>query len=338
MKVRIPRSANQDRRPGSLLPTALSLALGLLLTACAGGGGGDSGPGPNPTAPPASGVAPDVRAVVLPPAAAAALDLSTPERAATVLSGLFPANDMRLSDAVQTPPDPDEPAPTVDPPCADGGSLERNQSGSTVTVIYQECVDNRFRQDGRVQTSDISSGSPPTRSDLSQVFGSSGVSYLSELLDPPPARVRNLLLGDSQITTRVDAQTLAPASSDSSIALRGAVINLALSGSPRTDFRLGSDGTRFAVDVVFGEDDQTVAFSGPYQVSGACGTGSATVATPTPLTIDASNNAVAGQMTLSNGAGGIATYSFSAGGVRVDTAGGSQSFTLAQLRAFCLVN
>lgn len=275
---------------------------------------------------------PDTRTVGPDASASAAADLSTPEKAArfgvvSFQSGLANQDDPAAAQAK---------AATA---CNQGGTQDSTQSGFTFRIVYAQCkqsVPNStlvLLQDGVIST-ELTGFTSPIQSKVT--LGESGVSYLQEVLEPAADRFRTLLVGTIDSTTTSNSQQQ-PSRSDAQLRLVGAAVNTARSTKPRVDFAVGNASTAYTSNTE--NLDQRVVkftFAGPVSVSGACGSGSGTVSTPTKIEFDKQTGQyIAGQMMIQAG-GSSATYTFNADNtVTVATAGGSQTFTQAQLQAQC---
>ena len=275
---------------------------------------------------------PDSRTVGPDASAAAAADLSTPEKAARFGIVSFQAGQANQDD-------PAAAQAKVAQPCNQGGTQDNTQSGATSRTVYAQCKQSFqgsslvLLQDG-VISSEVTGFSNPIT--LKITLGESNVSYLQEVLEPADSRFRSLLLGTVDSSTTTNSQQV-PTRSDTQLRLTGAAVNTRRTNKPRVDFAVGNASTAYTAN---SEDlDQRVikfTFAGPVAVSGACGSGSATVSTPTKIQYDTQTERyIAGQMTIQS-SGGNATYTFNADNtVTISTAGGSRTFTQAELEAQC---
>ena len=270
---------------------------------------------------------PDSRTVGPDASASAAADLSTPEKAARFGIVSFQAGQANQDN-------PSAAQAKAAQACNQGGTQDSTQSGTTFRVVYAQCKQSFqgstlvLLQDGVLSTQ-LTGFTSPITSKIT--LGESNVSYLQEVLEPATDRFRTI---DSSTTT--NSQQV-PTRSDTLLRLTGAAVNTKRTDKPRVDFAVGNASTAYTSNT---EDlDQRVVkftFAGPVAVSGACGSGSGTVSTPTKIQYDTQTDKyLAGQMTIQSSSGN-ATYTFNADDtVTVSTAGGSRTFTRAELDAQC---
>jgi hypothetical protein len=223
--------------------------------------------------------------------------------------------------------------------CGGGGTKDTQFSGTTtttLTIVYNQCVETNAtsglttRNDGTIKTATEVLSSP---SNSQFTFGANNVSYLTEV-SQGAVHTRSLLLGTLDVATTVSGNL--PQSAAGQGRLKGAVINLARQDKARADFELGNVSTAYTFNITFDAQGKTgtIRFAGPFRASSPCGSGSGTISTPTPLTVNSNGDYVTGQIAIASGSGN-ATYTYSGGNVTVASGGGSQTYTLAELKALC---
>ncbi|THD01311.1 hypothetical protein B1810_20720 [Panacagrimonas perspica] len=274
-----------------------------------------------------------MRAVTLSAAADAAADLSTAEKAAKYAVGVLGASNA----AAASQPKSTAKAATA---CKDSGTQDVQNAGTTITTVYDKCVQTTngvtLRNDGTIKIVSGVAGFPiPTALSADLTFGVNNVTYLTEVEQPGVAHTRSLLLGNLDFDTAISGGSL-PQSAAGQGRLKGAVINLARQDKARADFELGNASTAYTFNITFDSTGKTstIRFAGPFRAASPCGSGSGTISTPTPLTVNSNGDYVTGQIAIASTSGN-ATYTYSGGSVTVASGGGSQTYTLAQLKALC---
>jgi len=226
--------------------------------------------------------------------------------------------------------------------CSGGGTQDSQSSGTTsftTTIVYNNCVQTQgnvtTRNDGTIKTVTSFTGLPPTSTTTQLTFGANNVTYKTEVEQTGGVNTRSLLLGNLDFNTTLSGASL-PQSAAGSGRLKGAVINLARQDKARADFELGNASTAYTFNITFDAQGNTgtIRFAGPFRASSPCGSGSGTISTPTPLTVNSNGDYVSGQVAISSTSGN-ATYTYNGGNVTVASGGGSQTYTLAQLKALC---
>ncbi|HEY0973284.1 MAG TPA: hypothetical protein VGE57_02180 [Solimonas sp.] len=271
--------------------------------------------------------------------ATGSFDLSTPDRAATAGVAILAVGLTTIStiptDSGSAKAGASAP-PKATTRCSEGGTRDETSAGlpPIITITDSLCRESGSETDGRIiirvqrYTADGAVGG-------TFEFGVGKIPYRSEVLSPADARARSLLRGDGTFDfASSGAATLA-------LRLQGAYLNLAAAGEPRADFEVGTASTRYSIAVSGDDAQRTLRMQGPYRLASDCGSGSGSLSTPTALTIDNDDGAViAGQLMLSSGRA-TATYTYLGRNidgepeVRVDTAGGSHTYTERELAALC---
>lgn len=256
--------------------------------------------------------------------ATGALLLSSPDQAlkagVAVIQSAFSSGEAKSSSSTQT---------AAVQNCSGGGTKDTTASASGFSSIYNSCKEGGILQDG--VTSGTFSGF-----NVSLSFGNSSKPYLVEVLSGE--KYRTLFSGTMDVATQLDS-SFQPTSSSADIILKGAVINLSKSGTPRADFENGAAGDPFGVDIVFGDEVSTITYAGPFKVASPCGSGTGRVSTPTPLKVQDNGDITSGVMQVTSG-GSSATYSYSLANngeqlIKVTAGGQTKTYTEDQVEASC---
>lgn len=286
-------------------------------------------PAPSTPSPSPAPSGSDSRTVGPDASAGQAADLSTPDNAAQFGGAFLSANEIASDDNSSKSTEN----------CNAGGTrtTDSTNNGSNTKITYNLCrtrLDaSLIEQDGVLSAA--TGGFSGSSIQTTVTLGEGGVSLSTDTLEPLAAQGKNLALGSIATTTTLSGQQFTPTRSESQIRLKGAQINTKRSDRPRIDFSVGSDATPY--QVVLDNLDQPVirsTFSGPAAVSGACGSGSATVSTPTPLETNKSTGATtAGQISVQSSSGS-ATYTYNSNGtVTISAGGSSKTYTQQELQA-----
>lgn len=257
-----------------------------------------------------------------------AADLSTPDNAAKFGASFLSANTA-ASDSTK-------PKAKVVQNCNVSGTTDTVTSGTTTKITYALCRTRANtvlqEQDGVLSTALGAFTGASTQINIT--LGENNVSLSQELLEPIDTKLKTLLLGTISNNTTLSS-SFTPTRSESQLRLSGAVINTKKSTRPRIDFRVGNATTPYSV-VVEDLDKPVIktTLNGPSSVSGACGSGSATVSTTTPLLTTASTGQTTAGVISIQSSSGNATYTYNSDNTVTIAAGGSsKTFTQAQLQS-----
>jgi hypothetical protein len=211
--------------------------------------------------------------------------------------------------------------------CPDGGTRTSDDGNTSRSERYDQCLDGFRYLDGFWSAEVTSPGYP--WSDARAQLGENGVAFLAENRDPAND-TRSLELGTLDGEIKIDfSGDLQEVKATAN--LLGAESDL--DDDPRMNY--GIDGDQLDVQVDGG--DYLVTESGDFRLSGDCGVGKATVATPRALRVNKDTGAVTdGELGLSNGSGQTASVVFNAD-LSIDATAGAatQHYTLEAFRTLC---
>ncbi len=213
-------------------------------------------------------------------------------------------------------------------PCPDGGTRTRDDSTTSRSVRYDNCLDGMRFSDGYLAAEITSAGYP--WSDARAQIGENDTTLLIENRDPANDG-RSMQLGTLTGEVKVDYQgDLEEVRAD--VDLVGAQSDL--DDAPRMNY--GIDHAH--IDVRVDGDDLLVNESGPFRLSGDCGVGQAQVTTTRDLRVRREGGAVAdGELLLTNASGQSATVVFN-GDQSIDVTVpdvAPKHYTLDEFRGLC---